>query len=75
MQPSVEELQKKLVDAISILREAIEISVQLKSQQPAANKQVCKLWEYFLGEFFGYIRKRSRETRQNLLAGISFPRF
>lgn len=75
MDSSVEDLHKKLTEAIMLLREAVEMSVKMKAEQTAAHQQICKLWEYFLGEFFGYIRKRSKETKQNLLAGISFPRF
>lgn len=74
MQPGVEILQDKLSEALSILREAINMSVEIKAKGPTNNQQVCKLWGMFLGEFFGYIRKRSKETKQNLLAGISFPR-
>lgn len=74
MQPGMDKLQDKLFDAIAILREAVDLSAEIKSQGPTSNQQVARLWETFLAEFFGYIRQRSKETKQNLLAGIAFPR-
>lgn len=74
MEPDIHSVEAKIVEAITALREAIDISVTIKASGPPASQQINKLWEKFLGEFFSYIRQRSKETKQNLLAGISFPR-
>jgi len=68
-------LKTKLVEALNLLREAVEISLEMKATGTDEQRKVNELWSLFLQEFFGYIKKRSRETKQNLLAGIRFPRF
>lgn len=75
MEQDIKHVEDKLTEAIKNLREAIDMSVNIKAQGAEADKQICRLWETFLGEFFSYIRQRSKESKQNLLAGISFPRF
>ncbi|NPV90868.1 MAG: hypothetical protein HPY50_08855 [Firmicutes bacterium] len=54
-----------------MLKEAVDMTVEIK-QKDAHNKQATWLWEDFLGDFWGYIRRKSRESGHNLLAGISF---
>ena len=69
-------LRTKLVDALNPLKEAVEISLQLKSSGTQQQQQeVNDLWSLFLQEFFGYIKDRSRAAKINLLAGIRFPKF
>ncbi|MHB8170621.1 MAG: hypothetical protein ACYDG6_03650 [Thermincolia bacterium] len=68
-------LKENLQQAIALLREGIELSIELKSQGRELDGQVIGLWEQFLGDFWGYIRKRSKEVGFNLLGGISFNKF
>jgi hypothetical protein len=63
-------LQQKLEEALQLLREAVDISVRIKAQEPK-NQALIVLWEEFLGQFWSYLRKKSKESGQNLLAGIS----
>ncbi|MDA8234693.1 MAG: hypothetical protein M0Z31_07855 [Clostridia bacterium] len=65
-------LRDNLQQAMNHLREGIEISIELKTQGKEFDREVIDLWEQFLGEFWGYIRKRSKEVGFNLLGGISF---
>ena len=70
---TVEALKAKIANITRDLQEAVDMSIELRTD--ARNKpEVIKAWEEFLGEFFGYIKKRSRESKDNLLAGISWTR-
>ncbi|MDR3565648.1 MAG: hypothetical protein P4N59_30000 [Negativicutes bacterium] len=70
----MELLQNKIAAVTKDLREAVDLSIELRSQSPQVKTEVVKLWEEFLGNFFGYIKQRSRESKDNLLAGIAWTR-
>jgi hypothetical protein len=74
MENNAKLLKVKLVEALNTLQDAVEISLEIRATEQKQH-EVSLLWSLFLQEFFGYIKKRSRETRQNLLAGVRFPRF
>ncbi|QDR82382.1 hypothetical protein [Sporomusa termitida] len=71
---TIELLQQKIVNASRELNEAIDMSVELRRHSPQTKTEVMKIWEEFLGQFFGYIKKKSKESKDNLLAGISWTR-
>ncbi|MDF2570175.1 MAG: hypothetical protein K0R55_1779 [Sporomusa sp.] len=71
---TIELLQQKILNANRELQEAIDMSIELRHQSPQNKGEVAKIWEEFLGHFFGYIKKRSKESKDNLLAGISWAR-
>jgi hypothetical protein len=66
------ELAEKLKNLTHDLRVAVDLSVTLRSQSPDQKKQVTKLWEEFLANLFGYIKQKSKESKDNLLSGISW---
>ncbi|MGQ9556661.1 MAG: hypothetical protein ACUVTU_01730 [Desulfurispora sp.] len=68
---AIEELKNKLQQAAGLLREAVDISARLRCQD-SFSKDVGEIWEAFLRDFWSYVRLKSRECGQNLLAGISF---
>jgi hypothetical protein len=70
----LESLQEKISYITQGLHEAIDLSIELRGQSSQTKTEVVKLWEEFLGEFFGYIKQRSRESKDNLLAGITWTR-
>jgi len=71
---TMEILQEKVAGITKGLREAVDISIELRAQSPQNKTEVVKIWEEFLGGFFGYIKQRSRESKDNLLAGIAWTR-
>lgn len=73
-QLQVECLAEKLSGLSRELKEAVDISIQLRAQSVQNKNDVARLWEEFLGQLFGYIKQRSKESRDNLLAGISWTR-
>ena len=64
-------LRAKITALTRELHEAVDLSIELRAQSPQAKAEVVKIWEEFLGGFFGYIKQRSREAKDNLLAGLA----
>lgn len=72
--PTIEILRQKIQNANQELVEAIDLSIELRRQSPQMKSEVIKIWETFLGQFFGYIKQKSKSSKDNLLAGISWAR-
>ncbi|HWR41910.1 hypothetical protein [Sporomusa sp.] len=71
---TIELLHQKIQNASRELQEAIDMSVEIRRQSPQAKGEVVTIWEEFLSQFFGYIKKKSKDSKDNLLAGISWTR-
>lgn len=71
---TIEMLHQKITNVTQELHEAIDMSIELRHHSPEMKGEVMKIWEEFLGQFFGYIKRRSKESKDNLLAGISWTR-
>lgn len=67
------QLKNKIASINEQLKETIDFSIGLRSNSEM-KKRVNLIWQTFLSDFYGYVRQRSRETKENLLASISFPR-
>lgn len=68
----MQELHEKLVHILTELRAAIDLSIQIRQQSPQSKKDITHLWEKFLGAFLSYIKQKGKETRENLLDGLSW---
>jgi hypothetical protein len=64
-----------LQQALSHLEAAINISIALCLENQEEKQIVGNKWEKFLGEFFTLVREKGKQSKVNLLAFISFPRF
>ncbi|MHB1125471.1 MAG: hypothetical protein ACYC2T_00720 [Bacillota bacterium] len=70
MEEQLPEVKEKMTQALGLLKEAVDLSIpMLRNNQ---RDGVKSLWEHFLRELFSYIKQKSRETRVNLLAYISY---
>lgn len=69
---NLDELRAKLTGIAEDLRAAVDMTLELRAQSPLHKGDAIKVWEDFLGGFFGYIMQRSREAKDNLLAGVSW---
>ena len=69
----LEPVQERLRNALTLLKEAVDLSVGL-FVQGADKTQIGAEWSAFLGEFFSYVKHKSRESKQNLLGWIRWPR-
>jgi len=56
------------------LREAVDMSIVIRRDSPQSKQETILLWEQFLSQLFSYIKERSKETKDNLLSGISLTR-
>ena len=70
--PQTEELRAKLEQAMGLIREVVNSSLEIMLQQPERSKEVTSLWEDFLSEFLSFVKKRGKETRRNLFTAVSF---
>lgn len=68
------ELAEKLSSLTHDLRVAVDLSVTLRAQSSDQKNQVMRLWEEFLANLFGYIKQKSKESKDNLLSGVSWTR-
>ncbi|MGI5883252.1 MAG: hypothetical protein ACOX7L_09300 [Dethiobacteria bacterium] len=68
-QATTKNIKTKMMQALGLIREALEMSIPLLETN--RKKDVVLLWEAFLREFVGYIRRRSKETGVNLASNIS----
>lgn len=70
----LDELRAKVAGIGRELQVAVDLTIELRSRSPQQKEEVIKIWEEFLGSFFGYIKQRGREAKDNLLAGVSWTR-
>ncbi|SHI77076.1 hypothetical protein [Propionispora hippei] len=70
----VQDLKEKVSGISKELREAVDISIELRRQSPQDKSEVIVIWELFLKDFFGYVKQRSKEAKDNLLSGVSWTR-
>jgi hypothetical protein len=70
----LDELRAKLAGIAADLRAAVDMTIELRARSPQHKGAAIKVWEDFLSGFFGYIKQRSREAKDNLLAGVSWTR-
>ncbi len=75
MAADMDALRTRLHEAMVLIKEAIDLSVEMKLQEPDRWKDVTGIWEMFAGELWQYIKVQSNKSGQNLLRGISFLRF
>ena len=69
--PETETLEEKMCAIMRELKEAIDLSVVIIQQEPAAKKAIFYFWERFISTFLAYATYKSREVGQNLLTAIS----
>ncbi|MGO0121859.1 hypothetical protein [Desulfothermobacter acidiphilus] len=66
LRQTLEELKQKAV-------QAVDMSVELRQEDPRLQQEIARYWEDALGTIWYYLKDRSKQTKQNLLAGIRFP--
>ncbi|MEC9489207.1 MAG: hypothetical protein UMV23_06990 [Halanaerobium sp.] len=71
-QQQLDRLEQRLDKINEALREAIEYSVSIRTDKQM-KRETTDLWKAFMGEFIGDVKKKSRESGDNLLAGFGFP--
>jgi hypothetical protein len=68
------DLLEHLKQALSHLDAALHVTILSLKENPNSKTTIGKVWEEFLGIFFGKVRSAGKENRMNLLSMISFPK-
>lgn len=68
------QLQQKLSQSMVMIKEAIDISANIKAANGDRGNMVTTTWESFLKEFLAHIKEKSNQTGHNLMAGVSWHR-
>lgn len=71
---SLAQLDEKINKIYRDIQQAVDLTIEIRAQSPENKTVAVQLWEKFLGQFFSYLRLRSKESKDNLLAGISWTR-
>ncbi|WP_338752282.1 hypothetical protein [Bacillus sp. FJAT-52991] len=69
-----EEVISHLRQALLHLDYALQSTMDAIVNNPQSKKTLGKVWEDFLGTFFGKVRSKGKEHNINLLGLISFPK-
>jgi len=70
----LEQARAKLAEASRLVREAVDLSLEVMCRDVKPDPAVTRLWEDFLGDFLKYIQIKGKEKKRNLFASISFAR-
>jgi hypothetical protein len=65
------ELENKMKLSMKSIKECVELSIKIRKESPEAKKRIDKYWEQFLRHFLEYVKRREKETGEELLKGIS----
>lgn len=66
-EPSVYDVKAKMVQALNLIKEAVDMTIPLLSTEQKRN--IITLWEAFIREFLGFVKKRSKESGSGDLMG------
>ncbi|MBS4030214.1 MAG: hypothetical protein KGZ63_02165 [Clostridiales bacterium] len=69
--PDINELEDKMKVVMKDLKACVEMSIQIRKENPEAKKRIDKYWEAFLSHFLDYVKRREKESGEALLKGIS----
>ena len=67
-------LGEKFSHIAAELKAAVDLSIVIRRESPENKHETILLWEAFLSQLFGYIKQRSKESKDNLLSGVSLTR-
>ncbi|MDW7651338.1 MAG: hypothetical protein SCK29_05230 [Bacillota bacterium] len=65
------ELENKMKHTMMGVKECVELSINIRKESPETKKRIDKYWEQFLVHFLDYVKRREKETGEELLKGIS----
>lgn len=71
---NIELLSEKFSQIATELKAAVDLSIVIRRESPESKHETILLWETFLAQLFGYIKQRSKESKDNLLSGVSLTR-
>jgi len=67
----LKELENKMRATMASAKECVDISLQITKEEQSTTAVVEKHWENFVIHLFEYVKKKEKETGQEILKGIS----
>lgn len=71
----IKELEEKLKFTMNQLKECFEMSLKLKIENPQSKRRLLKYWEDFAKHFLNYVKRREKETGQDIIGQFSLGSF
>jgi hypothetical protein len=68
----IQELEEKMKQSMQLLKEIFELSIEIKAQKPENSKRIYIYWEDYAKHFLEYVKKRQKETGEDILGNFSF---
>lgn len=69
----IEALTSSLWSGVGSLKQAVDLSVELRAQGEETAKKVNEQWEQAVAEFIRHVQARSQEAGKDLFAEVAFP--
>lgn len=69
--PELNDLENKMKAVMRDLKECVDLSIEIRTENQDVKKRIDKYWEQFLSHFLEYVRRREKESGQELLKDIS----
>jgi hypothetical protein len=70
--PEIQKLEDKMKMSMALMKEIFEQSIEIKTQEPEKSKRIFKYWEDYAKHFIEYVKKRQKETGEDILSNFSF---
>ncbi|MCX7922611.1 MAG: hypothetical protein N3B21_11480 [Clostridia bacterium] len=67
----VKDLENKMKAVMVQLKECVDLSFELIAEKEDTKKIIYKYWENFLTHFLDYVKKREKDTGEDILKGLS----
>ena len=67
----IHHLEEKMALAMAEITDCVELSIELRKNQPQLKTSVDQNWSRFLEQILSYIRTREQESGETLLKGLS----
>ncbi|MDW7674053.1 MAG: hypothetical protein SCK28_05900 [Bacillota bacterium] len=68
----LKELEGKMKYVMSNLKDTVDLSLDIRAKHPETKKIIDSYWEEFLSHFVTYIKRREKETGDEVLKGFAF---
>jgi hypothetical protein len=69
------ELENKMRAVMSQAKECVDMSLEIMGKDQGAKAVILKHWENFILHLFDYVKRKEKESGQDILQGVSLARF
>jgi len=69
------ELESKMKAVMVQVKECVDISLDIMGKEQGTKSVILKHWENFILHLFDYIKRREKDSGQDIIKSISLTRF